>query len=160
MNEPVAELDQRFSGPAAAPVSWDETRQVLEQAELSWIVTVRADGRPHLTPLVAVWSGEAPYFTTGADEQKAVNLRGNPHVILMTGRSGSSRPGTAPSRTRAAGPPWSSRSSPARRWRSPRAASARLATRSPSNLGQPRPEEDRWTRCCLVLPRNGYRLAA
>jgi hypothetical protein len=87
MNEPVTELDQRFSGPAAAPVSWDETRQVLEQAELSWIVTVRADGRPHLTPLVAVWSGEALYFTTGADEQKAVNLRGNPHVILMTGRS-------------------------------------------------------------------------
>jgi general stress protein 26 len=87
MNEPVAELDQRFSGPAAAPVSWDETRQVLEQAELSWIVTVRADSRPHLTPLVAVWSGEALYFTTGADEQKAVNLRGNPHVILMTGRS-------------------------------------------------------------------------
>ena len=85
MNEPVTELDQRFSHPAAAPVSWDETRQVLEQAELSWIVTVRADGRPHLTPLVAVWFGEALYFTTGDAEQKAVNLRGNPHVILMTG---------------------------------------------------------------------------
>jgi hypothetical protein len=34
------------------------TRQLAEQAELSWIVTVRADGRPHLTPLVAVWSGD------------------------------------------------------------------------------------------------------
>jgi general stress protein 26 len=87
MNEPVTELDHRFSDPAAAPASWDETRRVLEQAELCWIVTVRADGRPHLTPLVAVWFGEALYFTTGAAEQKAVNLRGNPHVILMTGSS-------------------------------------------------------------------------
>jgi len=87
MNEPVTELDQRFSGPAATPASWDETRQVLEAAELSWIVTVRADGRPHLTPLVAVWFGEALYFTTGDAEQKAVNLRGNSHVILMTGGS-------------------------------------------------------------------------
>jgi general stress protein 26 len=87
MNEPVTELDPRFSDPAAAPASWDETRRVLETAELSWIATVRADGRPHLTPLVAVWFGEALYFTTGATEQKAVNLRANPHVILMTGRS-------------------------------------------------------------------------
>jgi general stress protein 26 len=87
MNEPVTELDRRFSDPAAAPASWDETRRVLETAELSWIATVRADGRPHLTPLVAVWFGEALYFTTGATEQKAVNLRANPHVLLMTGRS-------------------------------------------------------------------------
>ena len=85
MNEPVTELDRRFSDPAAAPATWDETRRVLEQAELSWIATVRADGRPHLTPLVAVWFGEALHFTTGAAEQKAINLRGNPHVILMTG---------------------------------------------------------------------------
>ncbi len=87
MNEPVTELDHRFSDPAATPASWEETRRVLEQAELCWIVTVRADSRPHLTPLVAVWFGEALYFTTGAAEQKAVNLRANPHVILMTGSS-------------------------------------------------------------------------
>jgi general stress protein 26 len=85
MNVPVTELDRRFSDPAAVPVTWDETRRVLEQAELSWIVTVRADGRPHLTPLVAVWFEGALHFCTGNAEQKAVNLRGNPHVILMTG---------------------------------------------------------------------------
>ena len=85
MNVPVTELDRRFSDPAAAPATWDETRRVLEQAELSWIATVRADGRPHLTPLVAVWFEGALHFCTGDAEQKAVNLRGNPHVILMTG---------------------------------------------------------------------------
>jgi general stress protein 26 len=80
-------LDQRFSHPAAKAASWDQTSQVLEDTQLSWICTVRADGRPHLTPLVAVWLDETLYFCTGADEQKAVNLRGNPHVLLLTGCS-------------------------------------------------------------------------
>jgi hypothetical protein len=40
---------------------------------------------PHITPLVAVWLDGAIYFSTGATEQKAINLRQNPHVILMTG---------------------------------------------------------------------------
>ena len=85
MNEPDTTLDQRFSDPDAAAAGWDETRRVLEEAQLSWICTVRADGRPHLTPLVAVWLDGALYFCTGAGEQKAVNLRGNPHVLLLTG---------------------------------------------------------------------------
>jgi len=87
MNEPVTELDTRFSNPDAVAAGWDETRQALADADLFWICTVRADGRPHLTPLVAVWFEGALYFCTGAAEQKAVNLRGNPHVILMTGNS-------------------------------------------------------------------------
>jgi general stress protein 26 len=87
MNEPVTELDTRFSAPDAVAAGWDETRQALADADLFWICSVRADGRPHLTPLVAVWFEGALYFCTGAAEQKAVNLRGNPHVILMTGNS-------------------------------------------------------------------------
>ncbi len=58
---------------------------MLEEAELFWLVTVRADGRPHVTPLVAVWLDGAIYFGTGTGEQKAQNLRGNPHVVLTTG---------------------------------------------------------------------------
>jgi nitroimidazol reductase NimA-like FMN-containing flavoprotein (pyridoxamine 5'-phosphate oxidase superfamily) len=78
-------LDQRFSEPDAVPTAWDETLRVLVAAELFWISTVRADGRPHVTPLVAVWLDGAIHFTTGGGEQKAVNLRRNPHVTLMTG---------------------------------------------------------------------------
>ena len=85
MTTPVTSLDQRFSDPNATATGWDETRRALESAELSWITTVRADGRPHVTPLVAVWADGALHFCTGADEQKAINLRGNPHVILTTG---------------------------------------------------------------------------
>jgi pyridoxine/pyridoxamine 5'-phosphate oxidase len=85
MKEPMTELDPRFSDPGTVATDWDETRRALEAAELFWICTVRADGRPHVSPLVAVWLDGAIHFTTGADEQKAVNLAGNPHVILATG---------------------------------------------------------------------------
>jgi general stress protein 26 len=85
MNEPVTQIDTRFSDPDAVATGWDETRRVLETAELFWIATVRSDGRPHVTPLVAVWLDGALHFSTGAAEQKAVNLRGNPHVTLTTG---------------------------------------------------------------------------
>ena len=46
---------------------------------------VRPDGRPHVTPLVAVWLDGALHFCTGPGEQKAVNLAGNPHVVVTTG---------------------------------------------------------------------------
>ena len=85
MTQPVTELDARFSDPAAVAADWDQTRRTLEDAELFWITTVRADGRPHATPLVAVWLDDAIHFATGFDEQKAVNLRTNQNVILMTG---------------------------------------------------------------------------
>jgi len=85
MNEPVTSLDKQFSDPDAVATEWDQTRRVLETAALFWITTVRDDGRPHVTPLVAVWFDRAIHFATGATEQKAVNLRSNRHVILTTG---------------------------------------------------------------------------
>jgi general stress protein 26 len=85
MNAPTTTLDQRYSDPAALAVEWEETQRLLETAELSWLSTVRADGRPHVTPLVAVWVDGALYFHTGTDEQKFVNLHANPHVVLTTG---------------------------------------------------------------------------
>ncbi len=53
-----------------------------------WLTTVRPDGRPHTTPVVAVWVDDALYFTTGAEEQKAKNLRACPHVVATTGCNG------------------------------------------------------------------------
>ena len=85
MQQPVTELDTRFSDQDAVASDWEETRRALEDADLFWISTVRTDGRPHVTPLVAVWLDDAIYFATGPDEQKAVNLRTNRNVILTTG---------------------------------------------------------------------------
>jgi general stress protein 26 len=85
MREPVPELDQRFSDPGAKATPWAAAREVLETAQLSWVTTVRADGRPHVTPLVAVWLDDAVHFTTGPGEQKAINLSTNPYVVMTTG---------------------------------------------------------------------------
>jgi nitroimidazol reductase NimA-like FMN-containing flavoprotein (pyridoxamine 5'-phosphate oxidase superfamily) len=85
MPAPVTKLDRRYSDPAATAVGWDETRKALETAELFWISTVRADGRPHVTPVVAAWWNGAVWFSTGEEEQKFANLRANPQVVLTTG---------------------------------------------------------------------------
>jgi general stress protein 26 len=57
----------------------------LAESELFWLSSVRPDGRPHATPLLAVWRDGALYFCTGASERKALNLAGNPQVVLATG---------------------------------------------------------------------------
>lgn len=85
MAEVTTELDERFSDSEAEPTSWEETERTLREAQLFWISTVRRDGRPHVTPLVAVWDDGALYFCTGPEEQKAVNLEANPRVAMTTG---------------------------------------------------------------------------
>lgn len=85
MATPVTEIDTRYSDPSSQATGWDETRAAIEAAEIFWICTVRADGRPHVTPLVAIWLDDAIHFCTGDGEQKYLNLTENPHVILMTG---------------------------------------------------------------------------
>jgi general stress protein 26 len=84
-NEPITELDQAFSDERAAPTPWSEAAQQLAQAEIFWLSTVRPDGRPHVTPLIAVWLDGALHFCTGATERKAKNIAANPKCILTTG---------------------------------------------------------------------------
>jgi len=82
---PVTELDPRYSDDGATQMEWTEARRRLQDAELFWVTTVRPDGRPHTTPLLALWVDDALYFCTGPTEQKAKNVAHNPHCILMTG---------------------------------------------------------------------------
>ena len=83
--DPTAEFDSRFSDPGARPTPWSDVAHVLEQAELYWLTTVRADGRPHVTPLIAVAESETVHFCTGLREQKARNLEHRRQVALTTG---------------------------------------------------------------------------
>jgi general stress protein 26 len=83
--EPVAELHQPFSSEGATPTAWAEGRRDLGKAEIYWLSTVRPDGRPHVTPMVAIWMDGAIYFSTGPTERKALNLAKNPHCIVLTG---------------------------------------------------------------------------
>ena len=82
---PTARFDIRFSDPKAGPTPWSDAEHVLEHAELYWLTTVRADGRPHVTPLIAVAQDGALHFCTGLREQKARNLEHSAQVAMTTG---------------------------------------------------------------------------
>jgi general stress protein 26 len=84
---PAGEIDRQFSDSDADPTPWSEAVQELERAELYWITTVRADGRPHVTPLIGVVEDETFHFCTGLGEQKAHNLESNGNVAVTTGNN-------------------------------------------------------------------------
>jgi nitroimidazol reductase NimA-like FMN-containing flavoprotein (pyridoxamine 5'-phosphate oxidase superfamily) len=83
--EPAMALAGAFSSPNARPTPWADGEALLEDARIYWLTTVRPDGRPHVTPLFAVWLDGVLYFCTGAGERKAKNLTGNARCAVTTG---------------------------------------------------------------------------
>ena len=82
----ISRLDSRFSDPAAARHTLGRGRSARwTEAELYWLTTVRADGRPHVTPLIGLLADGAVHFSTGIGEQKARNLAHSNRVALTTG---------------------------------------------------------------------------
>ena len=74
-----------FSSPGASPTPWEATEGALRRIQKFHLCTVRRDGRPHVTPLLAIWALDAMWFTTGDNEQKAKNLDANRQCVLSTG---------------------------------------------------------------------------
>jgi hypothetical protein len=85
MTTPTVELNTQFSEPDVAAVPWAEVEQVLASTEMYFLSTVRADGRPHVTPLPAIWDAGVLHICTGDQEQKAKNLARQPACVLSTG---------------------------------------------------------------------------
>src|SRR4051812_38848322 len=65
MIEPTPEFHPGFSEPTAGAVPWADVERILGSAQIFWLSTVRPDGRPHVTPLPAVWDSGALYICTG-----------------------------------------------------------------------------------------------
>jgi hypothetical protein len=82
----IAEI-HGFSDPDATPLPWSAGLEQVIAADTFWLSTVGPDGRPHVTPLIAVWHGEAIWFSTGPAERKAKNPAENPRCVLTTGQS-------------------------------------------------------------------------
>ena len=78
--EPVAD-PIRFPegyGTPTETLPWDAVRQRLEHAEHYWLATTRADGRPHVVPIDAVWFDGACHFGGHPDTVHQRNLRRSP----------------------------------------------------------------------------------
>jgi general stress protein 26 len=74
-----------YSSPGADPTPWPVTEGALRRIQKFQLCTVRLDGRPHVTPVLAIWALDAMWFTTGDSEQKAANLTVNQHCALTAG---------------------------------------------------------------------------
>jgi nitroimidazol reductase NimA-like FMN-containing flavoprotein (pyridoxamine 5'-phosphate oxidase superfamily) len=81
-------IDPRYGDASATAPPWADIERLLSEAQLYWIITVRADARPHAVPLVGVWHDGAFAFCTGPEEQKQRNLDDNRHVAVTTGSTG------------------------------------------------------------------------
>jgi len=55
---------------------------LLDRVRTGKLATVRADGRPHVTPIWFDLDGDTVVFNTGHESIKAVNLRRDPRVCL------------------------------------------------------------------------------
>ena len=84
----TGKIDPRYGDASATAPPWDDIERLLTEAQLYWIITVRAGGRPHAVPLVGVWHDGAFAFCTGAEEQKQRNLDANPQVAVTTRDTG------------------------------------------------------------------------
>ena len=81
-------IDPRYGDAAATAPDWADVERRLTDAQLYWLVTVRADGRPHAVPLCGCWHDGAFAFCTGAEEQTMRNLAANRRVAVTAGPLG------------------------------------------------------------------------
>ena len=87
MSQPRTDFDGRYGEPEATAIAWTEAEADLRSAAVYWLTTIRADGRPHVTPLIGIWHDGALHIATGRAEQKARNIAGNSAVAVTTGRN-------------------------------------------------------------------------
>ena len=72
---------------AAMPAQWARAIELLEDSSATyWLATVRADGTPHVRPVLAVWVDGGLYFCAGERTRKAKNLALKSHCAVTVER--------------------------------------------------------------------------
>jgi hypothetical protein len=66
----------------AAPEPWSDVRSRLAAGRWYWLATVRADGRPHVVPVLAVSLDDAMFFVAADASRKARNLTRASQCVL------------------------------------------------------------------------------
>jgi hypothetical protein len=71
-----------------ATTSWELARERLTNDDphrTNWLATVRADGQPHVMPVIAGWFDGAFHFIAGEGTRKARNLAGDARCVIASG---------------------------------------------------------------------------
>ena len=69
-------------GSPSAVLAWHDVERRLADSPVYWLVTTRADGRPHAVPVDAVWWDGAAWFGGHPATVHEQNLRRDPRVVL------------------------------------------------------------------------------
>lgn len=69
------------------PLSWQEVTARLGNGGWYWLSSIDADGAPHVTPVFAVWSGDAVCVASNPATRKSRNLLARPGCAV-TGDKG------------------------------------------------------------------------
>lgn len=77
---PVA--DPLVEEPSTPWAKAEERLRTPEPERTYWLATVRADGRPHLRPLLGLWLDDGFFFVTGERTRKGRNLAHDPRCVI------------------------------------------------------------------------------
>jgi hypothetical protein len=66
------------------PLSWSEVERRLARGGWFWLATVRPDGRPHVMPAFAAWSGTSFFVASNSLARKSRNLEAEPRCVIST----------------------------------------------------------------------------
>jgi Pyridoxamine 5'-phosphate oxidase len=66
------------------PLSWSEVERRLARGGWFWLATVRPDGRPHVMPVFAAWSGTSFFVASKNRARKSRNLEAEPRCVIST----------------------------------------------------------------------------
>ena len=69
-------------GTPRITLDWGTVRSRLVSARQYWVVTCRADGRPHVVPVDGLWLDDAWYYGGGEDAVHVRTARGHPQVAM------------------------------------------------------------------------------
>lgn len=67
---------------SAPPLTWEEVESWLQASKYYWVVTSRADGRPHARPVWGVWLEPRFHFTTSPETVMARNIDATGHAAM------------------------------------------------------------------------------
>jgi hypothetical protein len=65
-------------------LSWSEVERRLARGGSFWLATVRPDGRPHVMPVFAAWSGTSFFVASKNRARKSRNLEAEPRCVIST----------------------------------------------------------------------------
>jgi hypothetical protein len=61
---------------------WSHVLERIASPRNYWVSTTRPDGRPHATPVWAVWLDDILYFGGGPEARRSRNLDANPNLVV------------------------------------------------------------------------------